>query len=286
MIYTYGVSMAGTYHIKQNIVCQDYFKIMKIDKNLVVAAVADGLGSAEFSDIGSNIAASVATEHCRNHINIKTPTHEIPGIIRTAFAAAQTAIEHAAKNESRQLEKYDTTLSLAVLVHDTLYYGHSGDSGMIALTARGRFEQVTTQQRDEEGRVFPLFFTEKWIFGQYPEKVASVLLATDGMLETFFPFYIRNEPVKIHVALAQFYMDNIKIHIEKHGEEAVRSHMEKIIQSIPDTQVSDDKTIAVLINPSVKVKRQQKAYYQEPDWAELKRKHDEEWRKLAYPGLR
>lgn len=50
--------------------------------------------------------------------------------------------------------------------------------------------KVTEQQRDSYGRVFPLYFgNEKWVFGKCEKAVASVLLATDGMFETLFPYW-------------------------------------------------------------------------------------------------
>lgn len=285
MIYSYGISLPGTYHIKNNIVCQDFYEISKYNKNIAIAAVADGLGSAEYSDVGSKTAATIAVEHCGQNITEKTESAQILDVIRAAFIAAQKAVEKIANENEHAIEKYDTTLTLAVLIRDTLYYGHSGDSGMIALTTQGCYEQVTVQQRDSEGRVFPLFFTDKWEFAQYGEKVSAVLLATDGMLETFFPIYIKNEPVKIHVSLAQFFMDNQTLRIDKLGEEAVKLKITEFLENIPDTQVNDDKTVVVLINTAVKTKRQPKKYYQEPDWAELKRKYDEAWRREAYPHL-
>ena len=147
------------------------------------------------------------------------------------------------------------------------------------------YEQVTRQQRDDQGRVFPLFFSDKWEFAEYEHKVSAVLLATDGMLETFFPMYIKNDPVSIHISLAQFFMDYRSLRIVKLGPEAVQTHITEFMENIPDEQVNDDKTIAVLINTSVKTKKQPKKYYQEPDWAALKRKHDDEWKRAAYPGL-
>ena len=284
MIYAYGVSLPGTDHIKSDTVCQDYHKIIRCSKDVAIAAVADGLGSAAHAEVGSRIAATVAAEHCRQYISTNNAAH-ILDVIRAAFVTALRAVEKEANSKDRSQDLYDTTLTLAVLVRDTLYYGHSGDSGIVALTTQGRYEQVTTQQRDEEGRVFPLFFVDKWEFAQYGEKVSAVLLATDGMLEPFFPMYIRNEPVNIHVSLAQFFMDNRSLRIDKVGEEAVQTGMRDYIESIPAEQVSDDKTVAVLVNTAVRTKRQPRAYYLEPDWAELKRKHDEAWKREAYPGL-
>jgi hypothetical protein len=247
--------------------------------------VADGLGSAVHSNVGSMVAATIATEYCKKQITPQPEASNILDNIRAAFTAALFAVEKTANEKDHAIELYDTTLTLVVLIRDTLYYGHSGDSGIIALTTQGRYEAVTIQQRDDQGRVFPLFFSDKWEFELYSEKVSGVLLATDGMLETFFPIYIRNEPVSIHVSLAQFFLDNRNLRIKKVGQKAVQARISEFMENIPDEQVNDDKTVAVLINTSVKTKRQPKEYYQEPDWAELKQKHEDEWRREAYPGL-
>jgi len=285
MIYAYGISLPGTYHTKNDIVCQDSHQIIKIGKNAAIAAVADGLGSAEHSDVGSKTAVSVSMEHCRQNIAENAEAGQILDIIRAAFAAALEAVEKEAAENDHSLDSYDTTLTLAVLVRDALYYGHSGDSGIIALATSGRYEKVTTQQRDCEGRVFPLFFTEMWEFARYDNKVSSVLLATDGMLETFFPLYIKNAPVNIHVSLARFFMDNRSLGIDKAGQETIQERIATFMENIPDEQVNDDKTVVVLVNTSIKTKLQPEEYYMEPDWAELKKKYDEAWKREAYPSL-
>jgi len=285
MIYAYGLSLDGTYHIKNEIVCQDAHAIEKCGDSLIIAAVADGLGSAEHSEVGSRLAADTSTAYCKANITQSRSPDEILEVINASFTIAQRAIVKEAETQSNPIEQYDTTLSLAVLIGDTLLYGHSGDSGIIALTVDGLYEKVTEQQRDEDNRVFPLFFEDKWLFGQFDKKVCSVFLATDGMLETLFPFLIKNEPVNIHVKLARFFMDNRSLRIDKNGESKVKERVEDFVNSIPDEQVNDDKTIVVLVNTAIESTLQPDAYYQEPDWAELKRKHDEEWKRLAYPHL-
>ncbi len=156
----------------------------------------------------------------------------------------------------------------------------------MALTAEGLYQKVTEQQRDEEGRVFPLYFgNEKWVFAKYPDPVASVFLASDGIFETLFPLYLRGEPVDIHVALARYFMDASGLGITELGEEAVREKIGAFLDGIPDAQVNDDKTVVVLVNPDIVVGPQPPEYYAEPDWAELKRRHDEAWRRAAYPHL-
>jgi len=285
MIYTYGITLEVTYHTKNNIVCQDDHAIEKCCDDMVIAAVADGLGSEEHSDVASQIAVDISTSYCKENITKSSGKDDILRIIKESFSKAQRAIEEKVNEQGHAIEQYDTTLTLSVLIDDTLYYGHSGDSGIVVLTSEGLYEKVTEQQRDENNCVFPLFFEDRWVFGCFDKKVSSVFMATDGMLETLFPFLIKNETVSIHVNLAQFFMDNRKLNIDKEGEDAVKARIEDFIKNIPNEQVNDDKTVVVLVNTDVESKLQSDDYYKEPDWVELKRKHDEEWKRLAYPHL-
>jgi len=285
MIYAYGITTQGTYHIKNSIVCQDSHEIVKCSDEIVIAAVADGLGSSEHSKVASSIAAKTSTSHCKDNIIMANSTNDILDTIKASFSIAQQAIEKEAKVQGHDLNQYDTTLTLAVMAKGSLFFGHSGDSGIVALTSEGLYEKVTEQQRDEDNHVFPLFFEDRWVFGKYDREVCSVLLATDGMLEPLFPSLIKDENVNIHIHLARFLMDNRSLCIDSEGESTVRERIEKFILNIPDEQVNDDKTIVVLVDSSTESKLQPDDYYKEPDWAELKRKRDEEWKRIAYPHL-
>ena len=286
MIYAYGITQQGTYHVKNNVVCQDSHSIIKCGDLMVVAAVADGLGSEEHSDVASKIAAKMSTDYCAKNIHNDTSDEAVLGVLHDAFALAQKEIENEAMKKHHELDQYDTTLSLAVLRNGTLFYGNSGDSGIVALTEDGLYEKVTEQQRDSYGRVFPLYFgDEKWVFGKYEKAVASVLLATDGMLETLFPYLIQNEPVNIYVALARFFMDVRALGIAELGEAGIQEKISEFVASIADEQVNDDKTIVVISSDFIVPKEQPESYYAEPDWKTLKKKRDEEWRRAAYPHL-
>ena len=286
MIYAYGITQQGTYHVKKSIVCQDAHRIVKCGDSCAIAAVADGLGSEEHSDIASKLAVEVSVNYCAEKIGGGLTDDQFLEVIRDSFALAQQEIEKTALDNGHELDQYDTTLSLAFLQGDTLYYGHSGDSGIVALTAEGLYQAVTEQQRDEMGRVFPLYFGEKkWVFAKYPKPVASVFLATDGMLETLFPIYLRSEPVNLYVALARYFMDARVLGIAESGEESVRERIAAFMDGIPDAQVNDDKTVVVLVNPEVKVKAQAPEYYAVPDWEQLERRYEDAWRRAAYPHL-
>ena len=73
MIYAYGITQQGTYHVKKGIVCQDAHRFIKCGDSYGIAAVADGLGSEEHSDIASQLAVALSTEYCAEHIQENLP---------------------------------------------------------------------------------------------------------------------------------------------------------------------------------------------------------------------
>ena len=148
MIYTYGITQQGTYHVKNDLVCQDAHNIIKCSDSYAIAAVADGLGSEEHSDVASKLAAKISSEYCAEKIKEDSADDQILEIIKDSFALAQSHIEQAANDDGHDLDQYDTTLSLAVFMNGSLYYGQSGDSGIVALTADGFYKKVTEQQRE------------------------------------------------------------------------------------------------------------------------------------------
>ena len=285
MIYSYGTTQQGAYHVKTGTPCQDAHLFRKINDRFSVGAVADGLGSQQFTDVASALAVETAVESCAEKIDELTEPEEILSVIRESFSQALRTIEERAEADGNPPDQYDTTLTLAVYREGTVYFGHSGDSGIVVQNIDGTYEPITEQQRDENGCVFPLSFGESyWVFGT-KENVASVLLATDGIYETLFPYLLCGEDVNIYVALANFLMSNESLGFTPENSDEISKKMSAFIANIPGEQVSDDKTALVMLDDSVAAARQPEEYYQVPDWAALKQKRDEEYKRKAYPHL-
>lgn len=285
MIYSYGTTQQGTYHVKNNTPCQDAHLFKKINERFCIGAVADGLGSELYSDIASKIAVEKSVEYCSANIDETMPAEDILSVIKDAFSHSLSAIEEKAKEDKNAFDQYDTTLVVVVYINGTIYYGNSGDSGVVVLNSDGAYENVTEQQRDENGCVFPLCFGEEhWVFDT-KENVASVLLATDGIYETLFPYLLKGEENEIYIALAHFLMSNDTLGFNENNTDEVNKKMGAFIAGIPGEQVSDDKTVLVMLDDSVATSKQPDEYYAVPDWAALKKKRDEEYKKKAYPHL-
>lgn len=285
MIYHYGTTQQGTYHVEKGIVCQDAHSFKLINEHFAIAAVADGLGSESHSDIASQTAVKISVEHCANNIQENDTEEKILSIIKESFSKSLEEINIIATSNNDDIDQYDTTLVVVVYINGNVYFGNAGDSGVVVLNKNGKYEALTTQQRDEDGHVFPLWFgEEKWVFGK-KENVASVFMATDGMYETLFPFLLKGTDDPLYVALAHYMMSDECVGFTSQPAEDIQQKMEDFIANIPGNQVNDDKTVLVMYDSNIIPEKLEDDYYKSPDWVELKKKHDEEYRRLAYPNM-
>jgi len=285
LIYSYGFSIKGKAHEKRDVVCQDSNCIKVLDDNICIAAVADGLGSESCSDIASHIACNTAVEFCANNIEFGMSNKRVLSIVKRSFKKALNQIEKRVEKENGDILQYDTTLSLCVLICGRLYYGHSGDSGIIALSDNGYFHKITEQQRDNEGRVYPLAFGEEyWKFGCFKGRVAGVLLATDGVLELFYPIYLRFSEVNMYTSLARYFLGINHICQDDFDINLFGDSRRNYVLNIPESISDDDKTIVAIIDDNVDVHWQDEEYYKEPDWNLLKEKYKDDYNRKAYLG--
>jgi len=245
MIYTYQACMAGPYHMEHDIPCQDACQVKK-NGDIVVAAVADGLGSELHSDVGAAVASQVATEHCAEKIAAGMMKEEVLAVIKESFELAYEAVVTVARSKAEPEEEYpedeyDCTLCLAVYDGTTLYYGQSGDSGMVARMKDGSYVKVTEQQRDGWGRVFSLCFGEdEWMIDQLEGEVDAVMLMTDGVWEELC---MEGAP-DVNEELAKQFLDFGEITEEERSQ--LEEKANEYLKHYPRNLIDDDKTVVVL----------------------------------------
>lgn len=264
----YKCSMAGPFHIESGLPCQDSFAIFQ-GGSFSVLAVADGLGSELYSDVGAAVAADTAVKYCSERINEGMEFAEIKKVMNNAFVSAYKAVLTRAAEDGNDSDEYDTTLCLAVYDGEHLYFAQAGDSGLVALLENGEYYRVTTQQRDAEGRVFPLCWgPDRWDFGCVDAPVSAFMLMTDGVFEQICPKLLRKRPIEINIPLARRFLDRFDCTEEDvpELEKAVREYLEHFRRDLLD----DDKTVVVLINPMRRPEEKDEAYYAIPDWKALR----------------
>ena len=268
MIVSYKVNMAGPYHEKEGIPCQDALAIKEGKDGYYIAAVADGLGSELYSDIGSYVAVHRGVDYCAENIEKGMSFGEIKKIMNNAFVYAYKAVLERADADKNSPDEYDTTLCLAVYDGQTVYYAQSGDSGLVVLLQNGEYCRVTSQQRDDEGRVFPLCWgPEKWEFGYVDQPVSGLMLMTDGVFEQICPPVMKKHKVDINILLAEKFLNRFDC-AEK--IESVEEAAYNYLKNYPESHLDDDKTVVVLMNIDLIPERQDDSYYQSPDWESIK----------------
>lgn len=275
MLYSYQVNIAGPGHVLRDIPCQDSCAVWCDDAgSIVIAAVADGLGSERYSQVGSQVAAETFVSWCRAHLAACEGAQALEAMMREAYYACYDAVAARAAEMGESVTEFDSTLCTAIFNGDALFWGQSGDSGLVACLNDGTYVPVTAMQRDEQGRVFPLCFDDHWEFGHL-EGVATCLLATDGVLEGMLA-----PPVVER--FAGISLDREKCHLFLHPHEGDAEHVDKLQQQAeaflagyPRGLIDDDKTLVVICDDAELPARQPDAYYAAPDWDEIRRKRHE-----------
>jgi hypothetical protein len=177
----------GTSHIKSSVPCQDAYAYKIIDDSTIFLAVADGLGSAACSQIGSKLAVSSALAYLELELSKSIPNDETSWkqLIRECFLFARVQLEEEAQQNQAILAEYGTTLIVAILSGDWLVTGHIGDGAMVAAFEDGGLVLISAPQNGEYvNETLPLTMSNFVEFAEFKAcsvKVKALALMSDGI---------------------------------------------------------------------------------------------------------
>lgn len=272
MLSYYTVNQQGSLHIDRGVPCQDSYAVSRISDTAIVAAVADGLGSESCSDIGSEIASRVAVDYCHGHYLDCNGDEEVLSMIRAAYSTAYDAVLDKAFDMDEPAGEFDSTLCLAILDGDRLFWGQSGDSGLIAAMRDGSYAPITRMQRDDYGHVYPLCFDDRWEFG-ICDGVASLVLCTDGILENLKPSILSHywdNPIDTRLARMFLHPQPGDTENLQEVEQAANQYFE----NFPTERCNDDKTLIAIFDEENPPGELPAPYYDGPDWDEIDRRFE------------
>lgn len=268
MLHFYAVNEAGASHRDAGLPCQDAFCALRLAAGPLVACVADGLGSARLSQVGSAVAShSCAHAVARELADDAVPARWRPAIER-AFASAEQAVLAAAAERCVDPGELDTTLCCAVFDGSSAAWGNAGDSGALCALEDGTYVPLTTQDRDDEGRVYPLCFDDRWTFGAQG-RAASVLLATDGVLECLAPPALAAQGLDpIDTRIARMFLHPQPGDGERLPE--VEREASAYFADYPRSLLDDDMTLVALFDDERAPGEREAGYYDGPDWEQVR----------------
>jgi hypothetical protein len=120
-----GASARGASHLRSGHPCQDAFRALERDDSFAIA-VADGLGSAARSDLGSQVATLAAASRSVLFADDDPAEAALDGV-----AAARTALEALARGDAMRLPDLACTLIVVAGNADGIGIAHIGDGAVV-----------------------------------------------------------------------------------------------------------------------------------------------------------
>ncbi len=242
---TAGVSVAGTSHLRTGTPCQDAHRIAHLPGGVLIAAVADGAGSAPLADVGSACAVRAAVDAAMARLGAGLPAAEEDwhALLREAFEAARAALAAAAAARGRPVTELATTLLLAVATPDLVAAAQVGDGAVVGRLADDSFRAVTRPPAQEYVNE-TTFLTSANPFGQASfavlrEPLTGLALFSDGlqMLALKMPEGTPHAP---------FFTPLLRFVAEVKDPNATEGQLRRFLQSPRVTDRADDDLTLVL----------------------------------------
>lgn len=282
-IGAYGFSQQGKSHIDKNVRCQDRFGLRSIaEYGMTVAAVADGVGSCQLSDLGADCAVNSSLNYLEEGIRTlkgKVGKDSALNLLRGALKEAYQKVEKLADEQQILLYTFQSTLTLALYDGNILYYGHAGDDGIVAVFDDGTYRMVTKRHKGEEASsVYPLQSIPTWETGAV-KNVVAFTLCTDGVLDGFvgndvennrvyFPFIEKDVLAEISC------IDDIR--------SLAKLRFDFMLTDSYRNRVTDDLTIITVINAPAVKKMKKKPEFDLVKWNDDTARYAERRKQILY----
>jgi len=147
-----SASVRGSSHLKTDTPCQDASACEVLENDVLVAAVADGAGSAACGDRGAQVAARLAVATLAAHAWQMTRSNSDEQWSRLLLAAMDVArghVEMTAAAGNRPSRQFATTLILFAAMPDLIVAAQIGDGAVVFRDSQGIMQPLTRPQSGE-----------------------------------------------------------------------------------------------------------------------------------------
>ncbi len=142
-----GASVQGVSHVKTGAPCQDAHAWMVLPDRTLLAAVADGAGSAVLAEVGAQLAVQTALD-CLQHAWPAQDGDWQP-FFTSALRAARQRLEQEAEARECGLRDLAATLIVVVVSDEVTISAHIGDGAAVLRDEAGALHLLATPQSSE-----------------------------------------------------------------------------------------------------------------------------------------
>jgi hypothetical protein len=146
-----AASVQGVSHLKTGKPCQDAHLWRVLENGVLLAAVADGAGSAAFSALGAQVATTAALDKLQRQFATALPTDEAAW--RESFTAAlqtaREAVEQAAQAIAQTPRELACTLIIVAVTAELAAAVQVGDGAAVIGVSDGAIVALTKPQSGE-----------------------------------------------------------------------------------------------------------------------------------------
>ncbi|MDW3206997.1 MAG: PP2C family serine/threonine-protein phosphatase [Alphaproteobacteria bacterium] len=145
----------GASHRRAGIPCQDFGRLTLPDENTVIAAFADGAGSARHSHLGARAAVDAALPWIRSRIAEAPGLHgavsSLPSerLFDGLLEAVQSAVRATANDNRLSYEDLACTLTVVAMAPNGVTVGQIGDGIVVARLSRQDYTLLIEPDRGE-----------------------------------------------------------------------------------------------------------------------------------------
>lgn len=188
-----AAAAAGSSHDILNLPCQDAlgYQVLLTDsqpEGILVAALADGAGSAQRSEQGARTAVDTALQFLSAYLHEEgLPQHEDAWslLLAEAFTAAQLALFQLADEEYLPARSFATTLSCLVAHARGYALATIGDGVIVSMDSAGDLTLVNRLQRGEYANE-TYFLTQEFALEQVQIAICNqpargIVMMSDGL---------------------------------------------------------------------------------------------------------
>lgn len=146
-----GAAVRGISHERLDLPCQDAQGFRVLPGGILLAVIADGAGTAAFSDQGARVAVEETLRSLEAALEDARPANpgEWEDLLASAFFSARQAVINLADQSGENPREYACTLVGIAAAGDGLVAGQIGDGAVVARCVNDELFTVTRLQRGE-----------------------------------------------------------------------------------------------------------------------------------------